>query len=306
VQDQTVRLALSRPGQVSGFVGGIFSALQAETFSQAQLDVLWKGIAVAPTDDFTGTVVGFNRSNDLRVIFYFRGATATTPTKRRTYSIYFGSPPRGASEAVTSINLNAPRYFTQITTDLSAAGAFSRLTNGSTAVTTAEAGGIAYVQEGVGFGSRLDIPVGLKALKDRKDIAINRAELIIPVKPFTNALFPLPRRLYLYEANASNQVLQGLVNNFRTDRVVLGDSTNAQGQRLEAAARFYDLGSNNKYYSVLITNYVQSYIYSQTDATRPAALILSPTLRTLPTLKLNRAVLDAENITLRVYYSKLR
>ncbi|GAB2459963.1 hypothetical protein GCM10011375_10100 [Hymenobacter qilianensis] len=306
VQDRTVRLALSRPGQISGFVGSIFSALQAETFSQAQLDALWKGIAVAPTDNFTGTVVGFNRSNDLRVIFYFRGATATTPTKRRTYSIYFGSPPRGASEAATSINLNAPRYFTQITSDLSTAGPFARLTNGQAAVTSSEVGGITYVQEGVGFGTRLDIPAGLKALKDRKDIAINRAELIIPVKPFANALFPLPRRLYLYEANANNQVLKSLTNNFRTDRVILGDSIGGQGQRVEAQARLYDLGNNNNYYSVLITNYVQNYIYTQTDATRPATLILSPTLRTLPTLTLNRAVLDADNITLRVYYSKLR
>ncbi|QIL76449.1 DUF4270 family protein [Hymenobacter sp. HDW8] len=304
VQDRRVRLALSRPGQTPGLLGGVFSSLQSETFTQTQLDALWKGIAVAPTNNFTGTVVGFNRANDLRVVFYYHDAT--TPRKWRSYSVYFGSPPRGASEAATSINLNAPRYFTQITSDLSAAGPFARLTNGSAAVTSAEAGSITYVQEGVGFGTRLDIPAGLKALKDRKDIAINRAELIVPVKPFANALFPLPRRLYLYEANANNQVLQSLTNNFRTDRVVLGDSIGAQGQRVEAQARFYDLGSNNKYYSVLITNYVQNYIYTQTDATRPATLILSPTLRTLPTLTLNRAVLDADNITLRVYYSKLR
>jgi hypothetical protein len=304
VQDRTVRLTMSRPGQTPSLLGGVFSALQNETFTQAQLDATWKGMAVTPTDDFTGTVVGFNRSNNLRVVFYFHDSA--TPNRRRSYSIYFGSPARSSSEAVNSINLNAPRYFTQISTDLSAAGPFARLTDGRAAVTSAEAGGISYVQEGVGFGTRLEIPAGLRALKDRKDIAINRAELIVPVKPFTNALFALPRRLFLYEANANNQVLQSLVNNFRTDRVVLGDSTSATGQRAEAAARFYDLGENNKYYSVLITNYVQSYIYTQTDATRPATLILSPSLRTLPTLTLNRAVLDADNITLRVYYSKLR
>ncbi len=239
-------------------------------------------MAVTPTDDFSGTVVGFNRSNDLRVVFYYHDST--TPTRRRAYSIYFGSPARSASEAVNSINLNAPRYFTQITTDLSAAGPFARLTDGRAAVTSAEAGGISYVQEGVGFGTRLEIPAGLKALKDRKDIAINRAELIIPVKPFTNALFPRPRRLFLYEANATNQVLQSLVNNFRTDRVVLGDSTSSQtGQRAEAAARFYDLSENNKYYSVLITNYVQNYIYTQTDATR------RPTMR--PSLSMTMSLM---------------
>ena len=304
VQDRRVRLALSRPGQTTAFLGGIFSGLQSDTFTQAQLDALWKGVAITPANGFSGTVVGFNRSNDLRVVFYYHDATS--PRKWRSYSVYFGSPPRGASEAATSINLNAPRYFTQITSDLSAAGPFARLTNGQAAVTSSEVGGITYVQEGVGFGTRLDIPAGLKALKDRKDIAINRAELIIPVKPFANALFPLPRRLYLYEANANNQVLKSLTNNFRTDRVILGDSIGGQGQRVEAQARLYDLGNNNNYYSVLITNYVQNYIYTQTDATRPATLILSPTLRTLPTLTLNRAVLDADNITLRVYYSKLR
>jgi hypothetical protein len=304
VQDQTVRLAMSRPGQTPGLLGSVFSALQNETFSQTQLDALWKGIAVTPADDFMGTVVGFNRSNQLRVVFYYHDSTS--PTRRRSYSIYFGSPPR-TSSAEPLINLNAPHYFTQLTTDLSGAGPFARLTDGRATVTSAEAGGVSYVQEGVGFGTRLEIPVGLKALKDRKDIAINRAELIVPVKPFTSALFPKPRRLFLYEANASNQVLQGLVNNFRTDRVVLGDSTSSvTGQRAEAVARFYNLGENNEYYSVLITNYIQNYIYTQTDATRPATLILSPTLRTLPTLTLNRAVLDADNITLRIYYSKLR
>lgn len=296
VRDRAVRFTLSRPGQTPDLLGGIFSALQTEGFTQAQLDARWKGIAVTPADGFTGTVVGFNRSNRLRVTFYYHDAT--TPSQRRVYSIYFGSPPRrSATEA--PINLNAPRYFTQITTDLSATGSLARLTDPQAAVSSTEINGSAYVQEGTGFGARLGIPAGLKALKDRKDIAINRAELIVPVKSFTDTL-SLPRRLYLYEANANNQVLQSLANNFRTDRVVVGDNAT------EATARFYDLGSNNRYYSVLITKYVQNYIYAQTDATRPEALILSPTLRTLPTLTLNQAVLDADNITLRVYYSKLR
>lgn len=299
---RTVRLKLSQPGQTPELLGGIFSALQNQSFNQAVLDNRLKGVAVAPTDDFSGAVIGFNRSNDLRVVFFYHDAA--TPAKRRSYSIYFGSPPRGSGEAPTSINLNAPRYFTQITTNLSGTGPLARLTDSRAAVSSAELSGAAYVQEGSGFGVRLDIPAGLKALKDRKDVAINRAELIIPVKSFTDTLSQ-PRRLYLYEANANNQVLQSLTNNFRTDRVVLGDNVN-EGRRLEAAAQFYNLGGNNRYYSVLITNYIQNYIYTQTDATRPATLLLSPTLRTLPTLTLNKAVLDADNITLRVYYSKLR
>ena len=99
------------------------------------------------------------------------------------------------------------------------------------------------------------------------------------------------------------------------ERLVQADGNSPQGVGTDAAAVFHDLGPTNKYYSIAITSYLQAYIYDLLGAERPAALMLYPVVRfspsvTVPTantnLTLNRAVLDAQNIKLRVYSSKLR
>jgi hypothetical protein len=184
------------------------------------------------------------------------------------------------------------------------------------------------MQGGNGFGARLEIP-GLNELRSLAQpqaagssaIAINRAELLIPVKPFSNLLFPQPGNGYLYEVNANNQSLTRRLLNNRVERIVLRDGVDQLGTGLSsigdvqqgsgyyqnaAAARFYSLSDANQYYSLVLTGYVQSYVYDRLSGAAPAAFILSPSLRTSLGLDLNRAVLDGTGIKLRVYYSQLR
>ena len=160
---------------------------------------------------------------------------------------------------------------------------------------------------------------GLADLRNRQNVSVNRAELLVPVKPFSNTLFPYPTATYLYEARADNQVLQrARLGHIEVNRLVQAEGFNQQsqsvgpqGQGSQATGLLYALDATNSYYSILVTSYVQAYLLNQLGGDLPDALLLSPTL-VLPqayqpdnnlTLSLNRAALDASNIKLRVYYS---
>jgi len=179
---------------------------------------------------------------------------------------------------------------------------FDVLTDGTKSVRTAD--NLAYMQEGTGLAAKLTF-TGLDALRDQSALAINRAELIIPVKSSGNVLFPNPTQAFLYEINAQNRVLQRTVNISPVERIVQTNLANQLGQGNEAVVTLYNLSPTNKYYSVVITTYLQAYLANQLGE-QAAALMLSPVLRRSFGLSLNRSVLDAQNIKLRVYSSKLR
>ncbi|GAA3937639.1 DUF4270 family protein [Hymenobacter algoricola] len=305
VPDRSVRLTVFRkaagtlPAVPSAFIEGVFNAIKSKDtpFTQTVLNGLWKGLALAPSDGFSSSVVGFNRAQQNRVIFYYHldGGTDVNPVP---YPISFESSAGAA---------NAPRSFTQISTELTAP--FDQLSDSKKSVLPNTTDQAVYMQDGLGLGTKLEIP-GLAELVSNKDgLAINRAELIVPVKPYTNALFPLPPQAVVYELGADNTILQRTVNISPFERLIQADGTNQQSAGTNAVATFYDLGPTNKYYSLSMTSYLQAYIYDVLGAERPAALMLFPVVRYSSgtvNLTLNRAVLDAQNIKLRVYFSKLR
>lgn len=314
VPDYRVRLKLHGGSRTLPLATTVFNTLTNASFNQAALDNVWKGLALEPAADFNSAVVGFGSSQDFysRVIFYYHyDNKKNTGTLKGTYNILFGA----------GTTPGAPRYFTTIATELPTAQPFSRLSDSRQSVPAAEADGNVYMQAGSGFVTKLVIP-GLDELKTLANpqasggaaLAINRAELIVPVKPFTNLLFPAPKTAYLQEANANNQVLNRLVGITKVERIVLGNGVDPQGAGAPtadayygaaAAATLYPLSDTNRYYSMVLTSYVQAYAYDKIGGA-PAALFLTPTLRVTPNLSLERAVLDGNNIKLRVYYSKLR
>jgi hypothetical protein len=331
VPDRTVRLKLHGGGQTSTLATAVFDRLKAAGFNQAALDGLWKGIALQPVADFNTAVVGLQAAVPTRAVFYYRYTNKkNTGQLSGRYSIPFSK----GSWTPPTLN-DAPRYFTQITNELPANSVLSRLSgpNGATqAVSAAETNGLVYMQAGNGFGAKLEIP-DLKTLRDlaapqtngSPAIAINRAELLIPVRPFANLLFTLPAESYLYEVNANNQSLYRPLLNTRVERLVLRDGipqtgagltsitdqTDGNGNRFgyyqnAATGTLYTLSDANQNYSLIMTGYVQAYVYDKLEGVLPTAFILSPSLRNGYGLGLERAVLDANNIKLRVYYSQLR
>ncbi|WP_084708754.1 DUF4270 family protein [Hymenobacter norwichensis] len=324
--NRTVRLKLNASNSL---LTTMFGLLKATTFSQSQLDATWKGLVIQPTSSFNGAVVNFSANSVSSAVFYYHyNKKVGTGTLKGTYSIPFGT----LAQTVYGPNpVNAPRYFTSIVTE--AAAPFNQLqgaSNSARSIPSSATGDVAYMQAGTGFVTKLEIP-GLAELKQQAQpqaaggspsIAINRAELQIPVQASSNLLFATPGNGYLYEANASNEPLKRVLFNSRVESIILKDGVSQLGvgltsieDDLQRGTGYYQNAANatrlalsdvNQYYGLLMTGYTQAYVYDKLSGPTPAAFLFSPTLRNSGALGLERAALDGKNIRLRVYYSKLR
>ncbi|MBO2008497.1 DUF4270 family protein [Hymenobacter negativus] len=300
--DPTVRLLLRRRaagGAItevpSPYIDGIFTQLTQAGFKQSTLNGLLKGLAIKPNTTYRSGIVAFSRGYRQRMIFYYH----TDATTRRSYSFYFGP-------VFSSLNLSGssdPRYYTEIKNEFPTN--LLALDNRTGSVNPSVLNGLSYAQEGTGLATRISF-TGLSdliAAATTGGLTINRAEIRVPVKPYTNALFQNPNLLYGVEVDASNNVLQRVVNFIPTDRVVQADGTDQTGVGSYAAGGLVDALTNQAYYSLPITSYLQAYLYDKLGG-NPTALVLAPSIQASSTLTLNRAALDAANIKLRVYYSK--
>ena len=321
VPDQTVRLVLQRraangtqPALPLPLATDLFAQLRVPGFGQPQLDAKLKGLAVAPNASYNSGVVSFGRPNSSKMVLYFHSTSAWAvrnnkpallDTLKRSYSVFFG--PVFSSNGLSSSS--DPRYYTQITPDLPPA--LAALNSSAGFVPSIALGGTSYVQEGNGLGTRVTF-TGLEALTQAATaggLTINRAELRVPIKPFSTVLFPTPLQLYAVEVNSANTVLQRIANFLPTARIVQTDGAPQTGSTLPSVG---SISAAQTYYTLPVTSYLQAYLNNQL-AGNPASLVLlgdsyviTPTtpLRLNSTLTLNRAALDAANIKLRVYYSK--
>lgn len=326
VPDQTVRLVMQRrAGTVDShnlplplipqpfLSDDLFAKLRVPGFGQSQLDAALKGLAVAPNATYNSGIVSFGRPNASRMVLYFHSTSAwatrnnkPADTLKRAYAVYFG--PAFSSGGLSPSS--DPRYYTQITNDLPAA--LAALNSSAGFVPSTALSGTSYTQEGTGLGTRVTF-TGLDALTKAaaagSGVTINRAELRVPVKPYSTVLFSLPSQLYAVEVNNANTVLQRIINYLPTNRVVQADGSSPTGAVAPAAGYLTAISAAQTYYTLPITSYLQAYLNNQLGG-NPASLVLladsnpSSPLRLYNTLTLNRAVLDAANIKLRVYYSK--
>jgi len=311
VPDPTVRLLLQRtavpaggprppvPAVSSQFVDDLFADLKLPGFSQARLDARLKGIAILPSAGHTGSIVSFSKGYKSRMVVYYHVAD----TVKRVYSIYFGPTYSGLGLAAS----RDPRYYTTISNALPPA--LSVLNNRSGAVSAAALSGTSFAQEGTGLSTRVTLQgrVTLKSLTQSNDtsgVVINRAELLVPIKPYSNVLYSNPAQLFAVEVDANNTILQRTINYLPLDRVVQADGQNPVGSGYPATGVLTD-ATGQSYYTMPVTSYLQAYLYND-PAMNPKYLVLTPNIRTLSNLSLNRAALDADNIRLRVYYSRKR
>ena len=302
-----VNLVIAR-GTSLAFANNLFTLLKDPNFTQTKLDAFWKGYAVVPSAGYSGAALRiYPAPNDIN-----RALTGFSlyyhDSKKRPRGYYFATAFPGPSDA---------RYFTRVVPDFSGAGPLARLATPGQAVPAAATNGVTYLQDGNGLATRLEIP-GLRALRDTVGVTVNRAELLVPVKPFSSSLFPNPDQTYIYEANANGRILERVVNGIPTKRLVQANAQSQQTQvaQSQAVGTLYTLDASNTYYSTLVTSYVQAYLLNQLGGELPASYILSPTL-SLPVvftpsapgqpslaLALNRAALDGNGIKLRIYFSR--
>ena len=300
VPTNVARLALAR-GTSSAFANSLFTLLKDPTFTQTKLDAFWKGYAVVPSAGYSGAVLKVDPNRTGFILYYH-----DSKNRARVYLL------------VTSFSsLSDARYFTRVASDFSGAGPLARLAVPGQAVPAAATNGVTYLQDGNGLATKLEIP-GLRALRDTAGVTVNRAELLVPVQPFSSSLFPNPAQTYIYEANANGRILERVVNGVPTKRLIQANDQSQQTQYInpqngapsQAVGTLYTLDASNTYYSTLVTSYVQAYLLNQLGGEQPASYILSPTL-SLPQvfqpalgLTLNRAALDGNGIKLRIYFSR--
>jgi hypothetical protein len=308
VPDRVIRMRLLRYPQAATLANNTFAALNLTNFDQARLDNVVKGLALVPaanaqTED---NIVAFSRNYDTRLTFYFKGKASGKTVRPHSYSLYLGNNPSPLPSDA--------KFFTNISTEL--ASPLASLSTPFQQVSSTVTSNETYLQEGTGLGTRIEFQGLDDLLKNGNALNINRAELVIPIKRFTNGLFPYTGSVYLQEANSANQVLVRTIGATDYERLVQKEvATDANGgqilvspldYRYPAAATLYPSYAEPLEYRVSMTAYLQAYLLDRLNGEKPSGLILSPILRNGSSLSLNRTVLDASGIELRVYLSTLK
>lgn len=262
---------------------------------QAFVTNLLQGLVIAPAAQPVGNVIlGLNlTSNNSKLVLHY---TSTTDSKPKNYAFY-----------------PTKRYFNRLTADFSGTVLASLDQNGDVLPASA-AGGRTFLRSGVGLVTKLTLPYLLNLRKvpagepgagQTRDLAINKAELVIPIDAsnLEDTLF-LPPVISVVEATLNNLIAR--TNN-------LPNALSQEGGGQYATLEYRGTGKGFVYV-VNITTYVQNLLYNN----RPNhGLILFPSdlssnlstpLRNAQTL--NRAVLRAvsqtdpsKELELRVFYS---
>ncbi len=248
-----------------------------------------KGLAVRAVGPNQTAIVSLSpAAPDTRMVLYYRLNAADTTVRTFTFSLGNALTERHFTRIKTTYDGD---YLKRFATGIRHDTVNAKSTNGFTA----------YLQGGLELGTRIQlagIEEQLRALKGR--IAINRAELIIPVKPYAAGVYAVPSAAYLVEVNADNKVLK----NAGQLRTVQANGSDATGTSSPATV-IYDASTRS--YRVLLTSYLDARINDKLLDQQATAFWLLPTLPGVTGLGLNRALIDGGpgQIRLKVYYSEL-
>jgi hypothetical protein len=250
---------------------------------QSFVTQLLKGISIEPTPGApAGSVLGFALQSDSSYIsLHYTATIDNAPVKRRVRFRFYD-------------NNSQFNQFNQITADRSATP-LAGLVNSSDLVASTETGNVAFLQSGTGLRTKITFPNLASLRSDASNIAINYAELVIPVKRDLFDRLPLPLQIALYETNESNRILRH--SDGVTPRRVQVSGANPMGAGSPA---YLTYDADNRQYKVNITSYLQAMLYG--GKPNNGLLISSEINGNM----VNRAVLNmspTERIRLRVYYS---
>ncbi|KAA5542390.1 DUF4270 family protein [Adhaeribacter rhizoryzae] len=197
--------------------------------------------------------------------------------------------------------------FTQLSADRNNSS-LAGLQQTGDSIPAANAGNTAFLQESVGVKTKLTFPYLNKFKQALGTVAINRAELIIPVKSAT--AFPPSPYLYLFETNKSNRI-------GRQNGVPIGISANGSSLANFSQPVAATYNSTTQSYTVNITAYLQAVLYNNRInggrliqnrglLVSPASLGQLTSLEALSLQGLNQTLLNlapGSGVKLRVYYS---
>lgn len=199
-------------------------------------------------------------------------------------------------------------HSTQLTTNRSNS-ALAGLQAPGDGVSSANTNNTAFLQESVGIKTKLTFPYLTKFKEALGNVAINRAELLIPVK--SPATFVPSPFIYLYQANSNNRIARYSGNSWG----IAANGLPVGSNDLPPVSGAYRTTTQN--YIIDITSYLQGVLYNRKLANgvnmQNNGLILSPAstpqltnLTALHLQSLRQTLLNMEpgnGIKLRVYYS---
>lgn len=253
----------------------------------ATIQSVLKGVALRPASESAGTaIINLSpRSVSTKMVLYYH---ASGDAVQRTFTFSLGAE-------------ETERHFTKISTTYNG-DHLARLAAQDTVAADALNGLTTYLQGGLELGTRIKLNGADLALlrAQQARIAVNRAELVIPVKPYAAGVYPVPAQAYLVEVDAQNRPLKTAGQL----RVIQANGEDPTGTRAPAVVT-YD--ASQRVYRVLLTTYFDALLHDKLLDQKGAGFLLLPTLPGVRSLGLNRALIDAapSRIQLKVYYSEL-
>ena len=269
---------------------------KTENLSLVNFQAVLKGVALKPKSGTTGAIIGFDpKASDTRLTLYYHLPipidTLGQPSRAFVYSL---------GDAAQE------RYFTRITTDFNAGEHLKSFTvpAPTAAADTVTAGTAtsftAYLQGGLELGTYIRLSGFEPLLAKKGRIAVNRAELFIPVKPYAAGVYSVPAQAFLAEVDARNQILKtnGQMRLVQASGVDPNDITRPAVATYDATLRAY---------RVVLTSYLDARLNNKLIDQKGDAFLLLPSLPALNSVSLSRALIDGARgqIKLKVYYSEL-
>ncbi len=264
-----------------------------------------RGMALSTESNKNAAIVGFSSFGSIMKIYYSYKYTYTLRNKANTAdSIRITVDTTKANDLrvlpfsrTTGIPENVAR-FNKITT--TRGGAFSKLSKPTDAIKSSQSNNEVAVQECAGLALNLKFPT-LAKLKERRDIAINKAELVLEPK---SSAYTVPQDLVLIESTKDNRPVRSTATG---EGSLLFVST-----PFESPAASYLAKSQN--YTFNVTSSLQNILAGKNKTN---GWIVSPTTFTtssqgqrgvasgknIVSPNIDRAIFDAKNIKLKVYYT---
>jgi hypothetical protein len=205
----TIRIPVTDPA----FINFVISQRESTNKENALIGTGFKskikGLALTSESGKNAAILGFSPYNSVLKVYYSYTYSYTLRNKANTSDsikvtvdstksndFYIGKYVNSS----TGAPLNA--RFNKITT--SRIGAFSKLANPADILTSAQAGNQTVLQPSTGLAMKIKFPSLLK-LKERQDIAINKAELVFEPNGST---YSVPTDLLLIESTLANRPLR--------------------------------------------------------------------------------------------------
>ncbi len=261
-----------------------------------------RGLALTSESANNAALLGFTADFAIMKVYYSYKYSYTLRNKANTAdSITVKVDTTKANDLFVSIYnratgapLNA--RFNKITATRS--GAFSKILKPSDAVKSLQSNNEVAIQESVGLALNLKFPT-LAKLKERRDIAINKAELVLEPK---SSPYSVPQDLILIESTKDNRPVRTTITGEGSLLFVSSESASAS----------YITKTQN--YTFNVTSSLQNVLSGRNKSN---GWIVTPTTfgtsaqgqrgvtsgKNIISSNIDRAIFNAKNIKLKVYYT---